>query len=52
MEAYGGVWRLMEAYGAVWRLMRAYGRVWKRIEAELRRPMEAYGGVDRHYNQA
>ena len=45
MEAYGGVWRLMEAYGAVWRLMRAYEGVWKRIEAELRRPMEADGDL-------
>ena len=52
MEAYGGVWSLMEAYGAVWMLMGAYGNVWKRIEAESRRPMEADGGVDRHYNQA
>ena len=56
MEAYGGVWRRTEAYGGVWRLMGAYGHVGKRIEAELRRPMEADGGlhtgIDRHYNQA
>ena len=58
-EAFGGIRRRMEAYGGVRSRMEAHEgvrSVWKHIEAELRRPMEADGGlhkgIDRHYYQA